>query len=507
MIAFSGSESSANENEVIPYRKIKSTSDKNKCDTRVVNSANFQSYDVKMSGKGPSDNCRLCNISFKVKFGNVASKQSHSSSENLFKPSKRKDCYGVVLASICRQVGLELIQDSQVFSDRVCNPCGRKIRNLGQLYQFVKAGTSKTASTPSKSSGKRDLDTPEKASPAWRKSKVVRVNSPAAKTPLREANKSRKSLTFGTENMVSACTSAAEDEMLRKLNVDDLPQTGLQVKVVYRNPSGQVIARIPRDEESKALVRNIACEKWREASNVVLKHEEIAAEVKQGISKAISKEFDEYLKSGSMLELRNPDELAGFSNKLFMEEVRIFCPVWYDCVLGACGLSREDVQEGGRDVNSLALATATIARVRNTKASSIHYRISTILFHSGVKHDDLIRLNRMGICMSPDSIIRLQNKMNEQLEGRVKIWKGVIEENRGALKLAKEVEMKQSSETQLDVNERSLEAYDFFSTEGHAALRKLLEEERTKTNVAVYNTDCVQAVIARLENTRLPLYK
>ena len=139
---------------------------------------------MEMPEKSPSDNCRLCNISFKVKFGNVASNQSHSSSENLFKPSKRKDCFGVVLANICRQVGLELTQDSQVFSDRVCNPCGHKIRNLGQLYQFVKTGTSKTASTPSESSGKRDLDTPEKASPSWRKSKVVRVNSPAAKTPL-----------------------------------------------------------------------------------------------------------------------------------------------------------------------------------------------------------------------------------------------------------------------------------------------------------------------------------
>ena len=122
------------------------------------------------------------------------------------------------------------------------------------------------------------------------------------------------------------------------------------------------------------------------------------------------------------------------------------------------------MQEGGRDVNSLALATATIARVRNTKASSLYYRISTILFHNGVKHDDLIRLNRMGICMSPDSIIRLQNKMNEQLEGRVKIWKGIIEENRGALKLAKEMERKQASETQLDVNKQNLKLYDFFST-------------------------------------------
>lgn len=192
----------------------------------------IQSDNVEMSEKSPSDNFRLCSISFKVKFGNVAGKQSHSSSENLFKPSKRKDCFGVVLGNMCRQLGLELIQDSQVFSDRVCNPCGRKIRNL---YQFVKAGTSKTASTPSKSSGKRELDTPEKASPSRRKSNVVRIHSPAAKTPLREINASRKSFAFGTENMVSACASAAEDEMLRKLYVDDLPQTGLQVKVVYRN--------------------------------------------------------------------------------------------------------------------------------------------------------------------------------------------------------------------------------------------------------------------------------
>ena len=150
----------------------------------------------------------------------------------------------------------------------MCNPCGRRIRNLGELYQFKKAGTSKTASTPSKSSGKGDLGNPENVSPSWKKSKVFRANSPAAKP--------RKSLTFGTENMVSACASAAEEEMLRKI-----------VKLVHRNPSGQVIARIPRDKESKALVRNIACEKWREASNVVLKHEEIAAEMKQGISKAV----------------------------------------------------------------------------------------------------------------------------------------------------------------------------------------------------------------------------
>ena len=86
-----------------------------------------------MSSKSASDNCRLCGVSFKIQFGNLP-KQSHSSSENIFKPSKRKECFGVVLSEIVRQVGFSLVQDSSRFSDRVCNPCGRKIRNLGQLY-------------------------------------------------------------------------------------------------------------------------------------------------------------------------------------------------------------------------------------------------------------------------------------------------------------------------------------------------------------------------------------
>ena len=111
-----------------------------------------------------------------------------------------------------------------------------------------------------------------------------------------------------------------------------------------------------------------------------------------------------------MPKARNPDELAGFSNELFMEEVWIFCPIWFDCVLSASGLSLENLKQGGPDGNSLALATAMIARIRNAKASAVYYRISTVMFNSGVKHDDLIRLNRLGICMSPDAIVCLQKK-------------------------------------------------------------------------------------------------
>ena len=55
-----------------------------------------------------------------------------------------------VSAEICK-VGLPFFHFMQ-HSDRVCNACGRKIRNLGQSYQFIKAAITSTASTPVKTS-------------------------------------------------------------------------------------------------------------------------------------------------------------------------------------------------------------------------------------------------------------------------------------------------------------------------------------------------------------------
>ena len=106
--------------------------------------------------------------------------------------------------------------------------------------------------------------------------------------------------------------------------------------------------------------------------------------------------------------MRNPEELATFSNEISMKEVRIFCPILFECIRGASGLSQNAFKECGPGINSLDLATATLPRLRNAKASAAHYRISTITFHSGVKHDDLTRLNHLGECMSPDSIVNMQ---------------------------------------------------------------------------------------------------
>ena len=121
----------------------------------------------------PSERCRICRCSFKVKFGTASQpgKPGYISSENLFKASKRKDTRGEILADTCRAVGFEVVEDNELFSDRVCNPCARKIRNLGTLYELVlrsigsEAAACKTPPTQRINASKRLLETPPGSSP------------------------------------------------------------------------------------------------------------------------------------------------------------------------------------------------------------------------------------------------------------------------------------------------------------------------------------------------------
>ena len=190
------------------------------------------------------------------------------------------------MSEIVRQVGFSLVQDSSRFFDRVSNPCGRKIRKLGQLNHFAKNATT-TTSTPMKTS-KRNLDAPDKASPPWRKSKSLCVCSPIGKTPLRKVPppmRLKKALTFENAVHTSSALLVQENEMLSHMNVEDLPNDG--VNIVFMNPSGNVTVRIPRDSQTKKLVKNIVIKQWREAINALSRHEEIKPELYKRISELV----------------------------------------------------------------------------------------------------------------------------------------------------------------------------------------------------------------------------
>ena len=172
-----------------------------------------------MFDKSAGDNCRLCGVSIKIQFGNLP-KQSHSSSENIFKYFRN----------------------------------GRSALVLFWAKLFIKLDfpwCKIVASTPVETS-KRNLDSPDKANPPWKKSKAVRVRSPIGITPLKEVPplmRSKKSVAFENAVNTSSALLLQESEMLSHVNVEDLPNDG--VKIVFMSPSGNETVRIPRDSPKK----------------------------------------------------------------------------------------------------------------------------------------------------------------------------------------------------------------------------------------------------------------
>ena len=170
-----------------------------------------------------------------------------------------------------------------------------------EFYHFVKNATTST-STPVETS-KRNLDSPDKANPPWKKSKAVRVRSPIGRTPLKEVPplmRSKNSVAFENAVNTSSALLLQESEMLSHMNVKDLPNDG--VKIVFMNPSGNETVRIPRDSPKKKNIGEERCYQTMERSDeCALMHEGIKPELYKGTSKLVSLEFDEYLKSNSVV--------------------------------------------------------------------------------------------------------------------------------------------------------------------------------------------------------------
>lgn len=159
----------------------------------------------------------------------------------------------------------------------------------------------------------------------------------------------------------------------------------------------------------------------------------------------------------TFLTRKTPSELASISTKVIVHEVQLTCSLWYSCLKGPCHYkgNKGSTSRSIKIVNSMALATATAARCRNQKMSAVAYRILAILFHSGVKRRDLNRLNKLGICMSPDTIINFHKRMGENCESKVLLWKKEIERNVSCKLLLEEVKNKQIGlleDDDMDVN-------------------------------------------------------
>ena len=169
-----------------------------------------------------------------------------------------------------------------------------------EFYHFVKNATTST-STPVETS-KRNLDSPDKANPPWKKSKAVRVRSPIGRTPLREVSplmRSKNSVAFENAVNTSSALLLQESEMLSHMDVEDLPNDG--VKIVFMNPSGNETVRNPRDSPKKNICEERCYQTMERNDECALMHEGVKPELYKGTSELVSLEFDEYLKSNSVV--------------------------------------------------------------------------------------------------------------------------------------------------------------------------------------------------------------
>ena len=74
----------------------------------------------------------------------------------------------------------------------------------------------------------------------------------------------------------------------------------------------------------------------------------------------MSQEVVSYMKSESILLLNEPDEIASISNTIFLEELRIFCPVFNELLVGSSGQDEQEMMKAGINKNGVALAAATL---------------------------------------------------------------------------------------------------------------------------------------------------
>ncbi len=462
--------------------------------------------------------CRICNLNLRVTYGDCGTK----SCANLFKPSTRKETFGVVWSERLKNVGFTLFNVTGV-SQVVCNGCCRKINNFYELFHFLKRhltdekSTSETENYEGSEGAKRKfgsvLQSPARSSPP---NKSLRTQSPGkGRNPAR----SRKSLGFQENGRDAEFASAVHSNVLSNYNVDDMNTTdgSAAVKVVICYPSGQVAAKNSLDKESQNIIRNISLQNWRTAVNACFSHENISPELKEEFARQIERECKEYTKSDSCLKGSSPDQLAVFSNKTVCKEVETYCPLLYTALSKAANINESSADDQNERVrNAIALATSSLIRCRNSTMSAVAYRISTVLFHSGVSFRDFTRLNHLGVCMSHQMMIDLQKKMGENYDFKAIIWKKTIEENKCAKLLVEEIKETQLPPkgdddmdlvVEVDVSEETIRNYEWYSPENYQRAIAELNKTREIFNEPSVTSDHLDETLTRLGKERLPFFK
>ena len=169
----------------------------------------------------------------------------HDSSESLFKPSQRKESFGIVLTELCGEVGAPLVSSNN-YSTKVCKPCSRKIKKAAELVSELKSS--------------------------------VNALHPKFQQHLEKVIKKESNDIVRKENddLTTQNPQIDSDEVLSKLNVDGLKtcegRSCLKMKVLLVHPNGNVVTRNPTNEKTVQIIRNLLVGGWTAVANAVFDH-------------------------------------------------------------------------------------------------------------------------------------------------------------------------------------------------------------------------------------------
>ena len=144
----------------------------------------------------------------------------------------------------------------------------------------------------------------------------------------------------------------------------------------------------------------------------------------------------------------------------------------------------------------------------------LQLHIAFLQFSSTVvyKHEDLRFLNKLGVCMSPDSIVELQRRMGENCESKLIHWKNEIEKVKGASLLLNEVKEKQvgvhdddEMRVDIDFREQTMKSYKFFAPSIFTYCQELFAITGGNLN-ALTDLD-LAAATNQLTTVKLPYYR
>lgn len=85
----------------------------------------------------------------------------------------------------------------------------------------------------------------------------------------------------------STAENIIQDDILSRINVDELVESNNYIQVVIVNPNKHISTHSNFDEDTKRLIINLARKNWVTVSNIIFRHPELKPELLGPITKTV----------------------------------------------------------------------------------------------------------------------------------------------------------------------------------------------------------------------------